>query len=440
MLTTRYLIRLAYAFIKRFKAILAIGIIFGIASFFFFRFIGPSIWGAKVERIGVTGRFRSDTLPDFILEMIGNGLTKINQKGEVEPNLASSWETPDKGKTWIFTLKEDIYWQDGGRITSETINYDFTDVEIERPDKKTIVFKLQNPFSPFPAVVSKPTFKKGLLGNGEWRVTKASVVGRFMQTLVLVNEKKEKKIIKFYPTEERTKLSFKLGEVDTLLGIFNPTPFDTWETAFLEEEQNRSQYVAVFFNTEDENLSEKNIRQALAYAIDKENLDGQRAISPISPDSWGYNPQVKIYAYSRERTEELLGDLPEEARENLSIKLVTSPTLLPVAEKIAKFWQEIGIQAIVQVSSSVPSEYQALLTIFDIPSDPDQYSIWHSTQEGTNISKYKNPRIDKLLEDGRLELDFEERRKIYLDFQRFLVEDSPAAFLYHPKSFKIVRK
>ena len=79
----------------------------------------------------------------------------------------------------------------------------------------------------------------------------------------------------------------------------------------------------------------------------------------------------------------------------------------------------MGIKTTVQVSSTIPADYEAFLAIFDIPKDPDQYSLWHSTQTGTNISNFTNARIDKLLEDGRSELEQEERKKLVLDFQRF---------------------
>ena len=74
----------------------------------------------------------------------------------------------------------------------------------------------------------------------------------------------------------------------------------------------------------------------------------------------------------------------------------------------------------------------------EIPADPDQYTLWHSTQS-TNITGYNSPKIDKLLEDGRKISDKEERKAIYLDFQRFLVEDTPAAFLFHPTVYTIIR-
>jgi peptide/nickel transport system substrate-binding protein len=439
MLSLRYFIRLLNAFLTRFKAVLLIGILLGALLFLILRFIGPHLWGTNIEKMGLTGRYHTENLPNFILESVGDGLTSVNEAGIIEPNLAKSWETPDKGKTWIFHLEDNIFWQDGKEVTSETINYQFSDVTIERPDSKTIIFKLQNPFSPFPVVVSRPVFKKGLLGTGEWEVTKATIAGGFVQKLVLVNEEKDKKIYKFYPTEERAKTAYKLGEVNILVNIFNPTPFDTWKTVEIIPEVDRGSVVVIFFNTQDAFLSEKSLRQALTYAIEKD-FEGKRALSPISPNSWAYNPQVKSYSYDIDRVEELLEDFPEEVRESLNIKLVTTPTLLPIAEKITQDWQKAGIKTTAQVYSGIPTDYQAFLAVFSYPTDPDQYSIWHSTQESTNISHYQNPRIDKLLEDGRVELNLEERKKIYLDFQRFLVEDSPAAFLYHPISYKITRK
>jgi len=113
---------------------------------------------------------------------------------------------------------------------------------------------------------------------------------------------------------------------------------------------------------------------------------------------------------------------------------------LTIADSISKNWHEVGVKSEVQVSSLIPQDYQCFLAILDIPHDPDQYSIWHSTQTQSNLSKYQNPRIDKLLEDGRIELNTEERKVIYLDFQRFLLEDAPAVFLYHPVVYSIERK
>ncbi len=393
----------------------------------------------ETEKIGIAGRYHTDNLPEFILSMISDGLTKTDISGTVEPSLASSWETPDRGKTWIFYLKEDIFWQDGSPLTSDNLTYEFSDVEIDRPSDMTISFKLVNSFTPFPGIVSKPTFRKGLLGTGKWKVKKITVVGSIVQELILTNTPGDKKIFKFYPTSDRTRLAYKLGEIDKIVDTLDSSPFDAWKTTSVEETISENRVVTLFFNTEDVLFSDQIFRQALTYAIDKKAL-GERAISPISPNSWVYNPQVKLYEYDSKKAKEIIGDLSSEFLENQPIKLVSSPALLSVAEAIADDWKAVGIETVVQVSSIIPDKFQVFLSIYDIPKDPDQYSIWHSTQISTNISRYSNPRIDKLLEDGRGELDFEERRKIYLDFQRFLLEDSPAAFLYHPVYYTISRK
>ena len=120
--------------------------------------------------------------------------------------------------------------------------------------------------------------------------------------------------------------------------------------------------------------------------------------------------------------------------------LSTLPNLLKTAEKIKRDWEEAGIVCEVQVVTDIPENFQVFLATVDIPKDPDQYSLWHSTQTTTNISNFKNARIDKLLEDGRTELDQETRKKIYIDFQRFLVEDVPTAFLYHTNLYSVTRK
>ncbi|OGM20114.1 hypothetical protein A2714_00950 [Candidatus Woesebacteria bacterium RIFCSPHIGHO2_01_FULL_38_9] len=435
----KYFIRLSLAYLTRFKGVFILGVISGVVIFTLISVFSPVIFRGQTQKIGITGRYHTNELPDSLLELFGRGLTKITESGYVEPDLAYSWETPDKGKTWVFKLQNDIIWQDKDKLTSDTVSYEFSDVTIERPDAETLVFKLEDPFAPFPSVVSKPTFKKGLLGVGEWKVEKIILAGTYVHEITAVNSTKDKKIFKFYPTLDRTKLAYKLGEIDIISETLDSSPFTNWKNTTVVNTPYRNHVVVLFFNTKDPTLSEKSLRQALTYSINKSYF-GERAISPISPDSWAFNPQVKEYEYDPERAKLLIDELDDEVKSNLSIKLVSSPVLLETAETISNDWKGIGIDTVVQVSSVVPTDFQAYLTILDIPKDPDQYPLWHSTQENTNISKYSDPRIDKLLEDGRSELDIEERRKIYLDFQRFLLEDLPAAFLYHPNYYTITRK
>ena len=439
MIKLRYPLRLLFAYISRFKGLIAFGVLIGILFFFLARLILPYNSFGSEEKIGLIGKYHPDDLPDFILADIGRGLTLIDQEGNVVPDIASSWETTDKGKTWIFNLKEDIFWQDKTPIVSSDITYDFSDVEIERPDSQTLIFKLQEEYIPFPSVVSKPVFKKGLLGAGDWKVENLKVNGSFTEELKLVNTINQKKYYKFYPTSERLILAYKMGRIDKILNLFDKKPFDSWETSTITESVNQKQVVTLFFNNKDKLLSEKNVRQALNYALDKDVM-GERALGPIKPKSWAYNPQVKKYNFDKEKAKKLIEELSPEQKKDLKITLITTPLLLELGEEISKEWNDIGLKTNVLVTSVIPNQFQAFLTILDIPNDPDQYSLWHSTQQSSNVSHYGSPRIDKLLEDGRKTINSEDRRKIYIDFQRFLLEDLPAAFLYHPKYYTVVRK
>lgn len=422
--------RLIQAFFKRFKAVILIGIVLGVVVFLIIGLLVPSL-SATSKRIGVIGRYTTNNLPEYISSKISRGLTKTDESGQVAPDLAKSWETTDGGKTWFFYIDDNHFWQDEKKMISDDIKYEFSDASIERPDQKTIKFNLDNSFSAFPVVLSKPIFKRGLLGAGDLRVKKITLVGGFVQKITIQDKNSNSLTYKFYPTEERLKLAFKLGEVDEINDLQNGEEFNNWKTASVSKAVNYDNFVAIFLNTSDEKFSEKSMRQALNYAIDKERYVENRAGSPISPLSWGYNPQIKLYEKDTKKVEDLKG---------LEIKLSTLPNLLTAAEQIKKDWEEVGVKVQVEITPNVPQNYQAFLATVDIPKDPDQYSLWHSTQLGTNISKYNNPRIDKLLEDGRTELDQETRKKIYLDFQRFLVEDVPAIFLYHPILHTISRK
>ncbi|MEK7061183.1 MAG: ABC transporter substrate-binding protein [Patescibacteria group bacterium] len=441
MRNSRYIFSLITAFLGRFKWILLSGTIAGILFFLALDVFSRDNFKGKDQRIGIVGRYRLDNLPNSIISDVSSGLTTLSDSGKVSSGIASSWENKDGGKTWVFHIRDGEVWQDGKSIDSRDIQINFSDVIIERPDLRTIIFKLQTPFSPFPAILSKPIFKKGFLGTGVWKVKKVTIVGNVVEKIILSRLKENNIIYKFYPTEETAKNALKLGEIDKLNDIFSFQPFDSWKTVSVSKKIDYKKFAAVFFNlAKDKKTADKTLRQALTYAIKKDKFSENRALGPISPYSWAYNPQVKPYEYDLTKAKEMMKELSKETLNNLSLNIATTHVLLPQAEEIAKNWRDLGILVYVQVISAIPDDFDAFLGILDIPKDPDQYSLWHSSQEATNISNYKNPRIDKLLEDGRTITNEIERKKIYFDFQRFLIEDSPAAFLYHPVSYTITRK
>lgn len=439
LLQLRYLYRLFLTFLLRFKIIIIFSIIIGILAFFFISYIAKRISIEKYERIGIVGRYRNiNDLPTNISSLIGNGLTKINEKGELEPDLAVSWETNDKGKNWTFKIDTTRKWHNGNGVVASDFKYDFHDAEYKVEGKDVLTFTLKDNFSPFPNTVARPVFKEQM-GTGEWKIKQIKNSKGFIKNLSLQNSNAQRKLYIFYANEEDVKIGFKLGEIDKIEGLYTVSPFDSWKGTTMQKNVKYDQVVSILLNNEDELLSDKTLRQALNYAINKSNIGLTRAKSPISNISFYYNPQVKSYDYDKEKAKKVIDELDSEIKEKLIISLYTSPLLLPLADNIKRDWQEIGVNTEILSSTILPEDYDAYLTIIDLPYDPDQYSLWHSTQRQTNISHYSSPRIDKLLEQGRNELDVEERKKIYFDFQRFILEDTPALFLYHPYTYDISR-
>jgi peptide/nickel transport system substrate-binding protein len=178
-------------------------------------------------------------------------------------------------------------------------------------------------------------------------------------------------------------------------------------------------------------LSSKAVRQALAYTIPKPEDSKQRALGPINPKSWANNPQIKSYSYSLETAKELLEGEFNQDDALPSIELTTTQAYADLADQIAESWRLLGFEVNLKIVNFPDTiGFQALLIGQQSPSDPDQYTLWHSTQ-ATNFTHYNSPRVDKLLEDGRKIIDKDERTLIYQDFQRFLVEDTPAIFISH---------
>lgn len=387
---------------------------------------------------GVVGSFTIETLPNEVQKRISRGLTDINEDGVAVPAVADSWETSDEGKVYTIKLRNDVYFQDGKKLKATDINYNFKDAKFEIINDSTIRFILNQPFSPFPTVIAKPIFKKGLVGVGEYKVKKAHFNGSFVTSITLVGTQKNKNeqlIYRFYPTEQALRIAFILGEISVMEKLYNVDEFANWPNVEIVKKFEETQLITIFFNTRNATLSQKNVRQALLYSLPDTFAEGESASSPLRPTALAFIGQPDKFKRNIEKAKQLSGA-------DLSINLSVDSKLSEVASKITKNWEEAGIKTTVETVTIAPtanSEFQAFLGIFHIPPDPDQYILWHSTQP-TNITGYANQKIDKLLEDGRKAHDQTEREKIYADFQKYLVDEAPAAFLYYPTVYTVKRK
>jgi len=391
----------------------------------------------ETKIIGISGSFTPTNLPLAIQNLLSTGLTNVEFTGEVKAALATSWELSEDDKEYIFRLRDDLLWHDGKKFTAYDINYNLKDVTFEPIDDTTLKVVLKEPFTPLPSFLSKPLFRKGLVGIGSYRVESVKLNGEFVSLLSLEPMANDLPVIdiRFYPTEAAAKTAFKLGEVNVIDEISDPVPFTDWPNIMVKESVKYNQYVGLFFNNQNSLFQEKDIRQALSFVIEKQ--EANRVVSPISSKSWAYTTRVKSYEQDINKAQELVAGFGLD--DGTEVTLTTFPQFFSLAHKIASAWETLGIKTKIKIESRLPQSYQVVLATQEVPVDPDQYTLWHSTQEQTNISNYTNPKIDKLLEDGRKELDQEKRAQIYFDFQRYLVDDAPAVFLFHPTKYTISR-
>lgn len=420
-------------FIKRNLLILLfvilLSITLGVLIYFYLESARP------VVKEGIVGTFTESNLPEQVTSLLSQGLVKFDANGKPIPNLAEKWEANKDANEYTFKLRDNIFWSDSTPVQSTDLDFPFPNTKISYPDSKTIQFKLSDSFAPFPSLLSKPIFKKGTLkGVGPYKVT-AIKKGKdqvFVTEVRLstLDKSLPNLIIRFYDNEKKVKNALRLGDIQVILGVNEISDISNEKNLMTWSKTNNTQLVTIFYNTKDPILSDENFRLALSFASPE--IKGERiAKTSVPQTSWAFTENVKDYLDNTAQAKTYLAKV--QNGKDTTIALTATSFLRNVGERVVEEWNKNGIKAVLRVESGVPQNFQALLITQSLPMDPDQYALWHSTQVNTNISKISSPRLDKDLEDGRKELDMEKRKAKYTDFQKVLMDQSPATFLYFPK-------
>lgn len=407
---------------------------------------GSKLLSTSTLSEGMVGLFNQQDLPLIVTNLISLPLVKLDKSALPQPVLAQDWQVNNNATVYTFKLKDNLYWNDGTKLKSSDIKFNLIDVTVAYPDEKTIEFRLADSFSPFPTLLTQPVFKGDtLIGIGKYKVIDKNLTQRLITKLVLQSEDKNypKIYIRFYPDEKTLKTAFEIGEVDTLLGVSDEGEFASNPFIKLKQFDLFNKLVAIFYNTKDPILSDKNLRIGLSLATLKPE-DKILAKTPVPPTSWAFNKDTKQLIGSQQLAESYLKKVKNGKDKQLV--LTTTPALASLAQNIAQAWKDLDLKVVVRIESGIPQNFQALLISQPIPADPDQYILWHSTQEKTNLTKYSSEccpssaRVDKDLEDGRRITDLQIRKEKYFDFQKIIVDDAPATFLYFPRFNVVYRK
>lgn len=388
--------------------------------------------------MGLIGTYQEHDLPIEVTRLLSTPLVESDENGKIKPKLVSGWETNNDATQFKLKLKDNLKWIDGNFIKSADLAFGIPSIEISNPDDKIIQLNLKESYSPLPSLLTKPIFKKGtLLGTGPYKITKIEKSRIFITKIELTsNDNNLPSIsIRFYPSEKVAITGFNLGEVQVLLGLSNPKAFQNNPRVSLKQKTDYTKIVTILLQVKDAQLSNRSLRQALSFATPK-IADEEIADNPYPHTLWAYNEDAKKYLNSLDEAEAAMerakSNMPDEHLKKELI-LTATPNLEDIGNQVVNAWKQLGLNAKLRTESGIAQNFQALLITQSIPSDPDQYFLWHATQTKTNLSRYDSKRADKDLEDGRKIIPEEDRKQKYFDFQKTLLEDAPAIFLYFPK-------
>jgi len=452
-----------------------------------------------------------------VSRLIFSSLFKYNERGELVPDLASSYDISKDGKTYTIKLKSGITWHDGEQFSSEdvvfTINAiqnseyasplrnSWQGIKAEAIDTNIVALTLKTPYAAFTpnltlfGILPKHIWKTVMpqnfplaefnlkpIGTGPYKFIKLQKdsLGRIASVNLLANENYfagtpliKNVILKFYLSEEEAVSAFNRKEVDGILlqTAQNKNQIRSTDNSIVFSLPSLRIY-AVFLNTDDKILKDKNVRLAINYAINREELiskllsnEGKIAIGPIPPGLPGSSPDMQGYGYLPLKTKDILeksGWTKDETgvyakklgkdKEATSLKfsIITTKSIQLAATMIRDYLKNVGIESELKIISLgelqqnylKTKNYNAILIGESYTDATDPYVFWHGAaikDPGLNLSLYNNRKVNKILEDARLISDLAKRAVKLEEFQKLVLSDAPAVFLYSPNYIYVVK-
>lgn len=279
-------------------------------------------------------------------------------------------------------------------------------------------------------------------------------------------------IFKVIPDENTRMVALETGEIDET----NIPPKDYARMKKVKGlqmfEYDALTYTYLGFNLKSPIFQDVRVRRALAYATNKGELVqkiyrglASAAYAPSAPASWAYSNNVEKYPFDPVKSRKLLEEAGwrlggdgyyERDGKRLEFTILTNQgnkEREKGAIVLQSQFKKIGVKANIRImewsallkiinAPKDPKDFDAVVIGWSLGVDPDDFSIWHSSQypRGFNFIAYKNSEVDRWIEDGRTTMDKNRRKKIYSRVYRQISEDQPYIFLWYPKAIVAVRE
>jgi len=230
-------------------------------------------------------------------------------------------------------------------------------------------------------------------------------------------------------------------------------------------------YTYLGFNLKRKPFDDVLVRRAIAYAIDRQEIVdgvqlglGEAIASPYKPGTFWVNKNLKPRSYLPEKAKKILSEAGwvdsdgdgflDKDGARLSFTILTNngnKQRADAATIIQQRLKTVGIEVkvrLVEWSAFIENfinkrKFDAVILGWSLSPDPDQYTIWHSSQTAPrqfNFLSYSNKKVDKALEDARRTFDRNERKRLYDIMQQEIYQDVPMVFLYAPYSLPVMHK
>lgn len=416
-----------------------------------------------------------------VLFNIYEGLLKPNDKGELYPAVAESYEVSPDGLTYTFKIRSGVKFHNGKTVTSADVKYSYErlagtktgkplttgyeDVaSIEAPDASTVVFKLKANNSSFLTSLTAATgaiipdgyedSNKKPIGTGPFKFKE------YLPGQKLVVEKNPDYYVKGVPSldevefriitdSEAALLALKSGEADIYPRI---------GTERLEEVADKFNAVSapqnlvqlVTFNIARKPFNDIKVRQAINYAVNKDEIidgvalgKGTKLGSNLSPVLAKYYQEglENKYATDIAKAKSLLAEAgyPNGFETTLSVPS-NYQFHVDTAQVFAQQLEQIGIKVKIE-----PVEWAVWLdriykgrdydlTIIGLDGKLDPYSILNKylSDSPNNFFNYKNPEFDSTLKAAVKEIDDAKRVELYKKAQTILADDAAAVYIMDP--------